>query len=542
MPITAAPQDTELTTPARRRRIRVWIPLAIIVLAIAGITWTQLSTETEEILRFAQCGMIAGAAILLLLGWFLFLSRLRWRIRLGGLFLLFLCGFALSRLVRIDGTSSGGGGLRFAWRWSPPPGADVSEVVSSRPASVGAGALPVFDSPAYLGANHLGVVPDTVLETNWAVHPPVELWRRKVGLGWSSFAIAGSQAITLEQRGENELIVCYELATGQVLWTHTNQVRFHETMGGDGPRATPTIADGRVYSMGATGILDCLALATGKLIWSRDTLKDYRAPNLMWGKSCSPLLVDDLVVVTGGGSASGPALLAYKCADGIPAWHAGTDKASYPTPMLVTLAGRRQILIVNAATVTGHDPKDGRVLWNYQWMNDQQPKCAQPLALDGDRVFLSADYGYGCVMLHISTNTDGSLNASELWKARTLRSQLSNMTARDGCIFGLDDGALTCIDAATGARKWRDDRAASQRYGHGQVLLVGDLLLLQNERGPIALVQASSSGLHELATLAALTRKTWNVPAIAGDYLLVRNDVEAVCFRLPVMRPQPARN
>ena len=485
--------------------------------------------------------MIGGAAILLLLGWFLFLSHLRWRIRLGGLFLLVLCGLALSGLVRVDGTSSGGGGLRFAWRWTPR-GADVSEITTSRPASAGPSALPAFDSPAYLGANHVGVVPDLELETNWVVHPPVELWRRKVGLGWSSFAIAGSQAITLEQRGENELIVCYELATGQVLWTHTNQVRFHETMGGDGPRSTPTIAEGRVYSMGATGILDCLALATGKLIWSRDTLKDQHAPNLMWGKSCSPLLVEDLVVVTGGGSAAGPALLAYKCADGTPAWHAGTDKASYPTPMLVTLAGRRQILIVNAATVTGHDPKDGRVLWTYQWMNDQQPKCAQPLALDGDRVFLSADYGYGCVMLKISTNADGTLTASELWKARTLRSQLSNMIARDGCIFGLDDGALTCIDAATGARKWRDDRAASQRYGHGQVLLVRDVLLIQNERGPIALVHASSAGLHELATFAALTRKTWNVPAIAGDYLLVRNDVQAVCYRLPIMRPQPARN
>jgi outer membrane protein assembly factor BamB len=528
------------TARARRHGMRGWIPLAIIVLAIAGITWTQHSEETEEILRFARCGMIVGAAILLLLSWFLFLSRLRWRIRLGGLILLGLCGLALGGLLRIDGTSSGGGGLRFAWRWSPQRGADVSEIATSRPGSAGPGAVPAFESPAYLGANHLGVVPGLELETNWATHPPVELWRRKVGLGWSSFAIAGSQAITLEQRGENELIVCYELATGHVLWTHTNQVRFHETMGGDGPRATPTLADGRVYSMGATGILDSLALATGKLIWSRDTLKDHHAPNLMWGKSCSPLLVDDLVVVTGGGSAGGPALLAYKSADGTPAWQAGSDKASYPTPMLVTLAGRRQILIVNAATVTGHDPTDGRVLWNYQWMNDQQPKCVQPLALDGDRVFLSADYGYGCVMLKISTNADGSLTANELWKARTLRSQLSNMIARDGCIFGLDDGALTCIDAATGARKWRDDRPTSQRYGHGQVLLVGDVLMIQNERGPIALVQASSSGLHELATYAALTRKTWNVPAIAGEFLLVRNDAEAVCYRLPVRNlPRP---
>ena len=158
------------------------------------------------------------------------------------------------------------------------------------------------------------------------------------------------------------MAVCYELTTGNVLWTHANQVRFRESMGGDGPRSTPTIAEGRVYSEGATGILDCLDLAAGKLIWSRDTLKENSAPNLTWGKSRSPLLVDDLVVVTGGASDAGPALLAYKRADGATAWRAGTGKASYVTPMLVTLAGRRQILAVNGATVTGHDPGDGRVL------------------------------------------------------------------------------------------------------------------------------------------------------------------------------------
>jgi outer membrane protein assembly factor BamB len=370
--------------------------------------------------------------------------------------------------------------------------------------------------------------------------------------------VAGSRAITLEQRGEKELAVCYELITGNILWSHANQVRFHESMGGDGPRSTPTIAGDRVYCEGATGILDCLDLATGKLIWSRDTLKENNAPNLTWGKSCSPLLVDDMVVVTGGSSHTGSALLAYKRTDGAPVWHAGTDKASYATPMLVTLAGRRQILTVNGATVTGHDPGDGRVLWNYTWMNDLYPKCAQPLVLDGDRVFLSADYGFGCVMLRVSGDASGTLAATEVWKDRTLKSQLSNMIARDECIYGMDDGRLACIDAATGAVKWRDERASDRRYGHGQVLLAGDVLLIQpilgfnseaadaqlllagdvlliqSERGLLALVEASPSGMRELAALPALSNKTWNLPVIAGDYLLVRNDLEAVCYRLPV--------
>jgi outer membrane protein assembly factor BamB len=532
--MTTAPQAPDSTASAPRRGVRAWIPLTIIVLAAAGITFIHRSEDTEEIIRTQRIAMSGGVAILLLLGWFVLLSRLRWQIRLGGLAFFILAVVALAMSARIDGTHTGGGQLRLAWRWSPPRGADLEEIVISPPAALAPAALPAFDSPSYLGADHVGVVRGLNLETDWAAHKPIELWRRKLGLGWSSFAIVGSRAITLEQRGDRELIVCYELATGHVLWTHTNRVRFTESMGGDGPRSTPTIAEGRVYCMGATGILDCLDLLTGRLLWSRDTLKEHNAPNLTWGKSCSPLLVDDLVVVTGGSSAAGPALLAYKRADGAPAWQAGNEKASYPTPMLVTLAGRRQILIVNATTVTGHDPGDGRVLWKYTWLNDQYPKCAQPLVLDGDRVFLSADYGYGCVMLHIAADASGSLAATEVWKARTLKSQLSNMIARDGCIFGLDDGALACIDAATGAAKWRDNRDRDQRYGHGQVLLVGDQLLVQNERGSIALVRADPSGLHERAKLQALSSKTWNLPAIAGEYLLVRNDLEAVCYRLPV--------
>jgi outer membrane protein assembly factor BamB len=504
-----------------------------LILATAGIVWIRRSEATEETLRNMRSFVTGGVAVLLLLVWFLVFSRLRWRIRLGGLCCFILGVLAFGMLVRMDGTYNGGSQLRLAWRWTARRGAGLGEITITGPGVSTPGALPAFDSPSYLGADNIGVLRGLNLETDWAAHKPVELWRRKVGPGWSSFAVAGPRAITLEQRGEKETVVCYELVTGNVLWVHANPVRFHESLGGDGPRSTPTIAGERVYSEGATGILDCLDLATGRLIWSRDTLKENNAPNLTWGKSCSPLLVDDMVVVTGGFSEAGPALLAYKRADGAPVWRAGTGKASYVTPMLVTLAGRRQILAVNGATVTGHDPGDGRILWEYTWMNDSFPKCAQPLVLDGDRVFLSADYGFGCVMLRLSADAGGSLAAAEVWKARTLKSQLSNMIAREGCVYGLDDGALTCIDAATGACKWRDDRARDQRYGHGQVLLAGDVLLIQAERGPVALVEASPAGLHELTELAALSNKTWNVPAIAGEYLLVRNDLEAVCYRLP---------
>jgi outer membrane protein assembly factor BamB len=278
------------------------------------------------------------------------------------------------------------------------------------------------------------------------------------------------------------LVVCYELATGRVIWSHTNRVRFSEPMGGDGPRATPTFKDDRVYALGATGILDCLNAATGGLIWTREALSENGLPNTYFGKSSSPLVVDDLVVVTGGMTNSST-LLAFRCNDGTPAWRAGKDQASFSSPALVTLGGRRQILSVNAASVSGHDPKDGLILWEYTWANNQWPKGAQPVVLEGDRVFLSASFNAGCVLLQVKAGADGSLSVAEVWKNRNMKSEFSNIVARGGFIYGLDDGILACVDIAMGDRKWKDGR-----YGHGQLILVDDLLLVQTEPGPIALL------------------------------------------------------
>ena len=330
-----------------------------------------------------------------------------------------------------------------------------------------------------------------------------------------------------EQRGENELVVAYQLATGRAVWSHTNLVRFSEPLGGDGPRATPTIAAGRVYALGATGILDCLDAATGRLIWTRDTLRENGLPNTYFGKSSSPLVVEDIVLVSGG-MTNDSTLLAFRREDGAPAWRAGKDKASFSSPALVTLGGRRQILSVNAASVTGHDPQDGRILWEYAWANDKWPKCAQPVVLEPDRVFLSASFNAGCVMLQVKAGADGSLSAAEVWKNRNLKSEFSNIVARGGFIFGLDDGILACVEIATGERKWKEGR-----YGHGQLVLANDLLLVQTEPGPVALVEANSGEYREVARLNALAAKTWNTPALAGELLVLRNDQEAVCYLLP---------
>ena len=466
-------------------------------------------------------------SILLLLVWFVFLMRLRWRTRLAGLGLFIVCVVGVKQSLRFDGSVDGSGTPRIVWKWTPRKTGDVVAFKTVNTPKEQPKLEAAFDYPGYLGPDRSGVVAGIQLERDWIGHPPQELWRQPIGLGWSAFAVSGRYAATQEQRGENELVVCYELATGRLIWSHTNRVRFSEPMGGDGPRATPTMKDDRVYALGATGILDCLDAATGKLVWTREALKENGLPNTYFGKSSSPLVVDDLVVVTGGMTNSST-LLAFHCNDGTPAWHAGTDQASFSSPALATLGGRRQILSVNAASVSGHDPKDGRILWEYAWANKQWPKCAQPVVLEGDRVFLSASFNAGCVLLQVKAGADGNLSVAEVWKNRTMKSEFSNIVARGGFIYGLDDRILACVDIATGDRKWKDGR-----YGHGQLILVDDLLLVQTEQGPIALVEVNPSTYREVARLNGLSAKTWNTPALAGEFLLVRNDQEAVCYRLP---------
>jgi outer membrane protein assembly factor BamB len=508
------------------------MPIATLLLAFTVLFGWWHYPELPVTSRIMYSALTVAVSLLLLLVWFLFFSAFRWRTRLMSLGILALAVFGFSRLVRMDGAINGSGLPRVTWKWTPKNTGNVeqSEAIAARPAVSADLATASGDYPGFLGSDRSGIVEGVQLERDWSAHPPQLLWRQPVGLGWSSFAIKGSRAVTQEQRGENELVVCYELATGRRLWMHTNHVRFSEKVGGDGPRATPTIAGERVFALGATGILDCLELADGKPIWSHDTLAENHASNLVWGKSSSPLVLDNLVIISGG-QTNGPTLLAYQRENGSPVWTAGTDEASYSSPTIATLAGRRQVLSLNAASLTAHDPADGHILWQYPWKG-WEPRCAQPVALEGDRVLLSAGFGLGSVLLQVKTDAGGKLSASEAWKNLRLKTQFASAVVRDGYAYGLDEGVLACIDLATGERKWKDGH-----YGFGQLVLVHDLLLVQTEPGPVALVEASPAEFREVGQVNALDSKTWNPPAVAGDFLLVRNDKEAICFKLATRSP-----
>ncbi len=503
------------------RRIRWW-PLLVIGVLVAGLlVW--IWGLWGEIRQHKVMSTVATLMLGLLLStlWFLLLSRLRWKVRLLGVGGLALVIYALVQMVEIRGVT---GDLRpiLSWKWGRTEAGKVTargstaEVLASE-----------HDFPQFLGPSRNGEIDGVLLARDWRAEPPRELWRTEVGAGWASFAVWGDLAITQEQRQNEEQVVAYDLKSGEVRWVHADRARFDKTIAGVGPRATPAIDGARVYTMGATGIVNALDLASGGRVWSRDLVAEYGAVLPEWGKSGSPLLVDGLVVVPAGGQ-PGSSLVAFRAETGEEAWTGGDDRPSYSSPLVATLAGVRQIVILNGGSVAGHDPADGRLLWEHPWPHEQ-PNVAQPLPLGDDRLLVSSGYGVGAKLLEITRSPEAGLRAAIVWESPRLKAKFAHYVEFEGHIYGLDDGVLICLDPATGERCWKRGR-----YGHGQLLLVDDLLVLQAENGDVVLIDPNPEGLVELDRFTAFDRKTWNVPTLTGPYLLVRNDREAALFELPL--------
>ena len=464
--------------------------------------------------------------------WLLLLSRLPWKTRLLGLLGLTIAGVALSQAVEIRGVY--GDLIPIpAWKWSPRAHETLDRDLPTGQASVPE-AKPepdttTFDFPQFLGPNRNATLTGISLEPDWEQNPPELVWRQPVGAGWSGFAVVGNCAITLEQRGPEEMTICYELETGTVLWSHANTTQFTDVVAGEGPRATPTVFEGRVISQGATGRLNLLALGTGQPVWSIDIAEDNATTVPQYGFAASPLIHGEKVVVVAPGAPAG-SLVAYDRETGEKLWNSGDDQGRYSSPTLVTLIGQDQILLFNNGALRGHEPMTGEVMWEFPWPTATEV-TSQPLALSENRVYLSSGYGIGSKVIELAVDPDGKWNAELVWESISLKAKFTNVVALEGSIYGLDDGILAAIDQETGERHWKRGR-----FGHGHLLLVDDLLIVLSEKGAVVLVDPQPDEYVELGRFQAIAGKTWNTPALAGPYLLVRNATEAACYRLRLLR------
>jgi outer membrane protein assembly factor BamB len=361
------------------------------------------------------------------------------------------------------------------------------------------------------------------IRTNWPREGLPRMWRQPIGLGYASFVVANGRAFTIEQRRDREVAAAYDVSTGREIWTNGWEGEFRETMGGDGPRATPTYHQGRLYVLGALGEFRCLNAASGEVVWRKNILADNDAPNLDWGMSASPLIVDDKVIVLPGGP-RGKSVVAYDRTTGQPVWKALDDRQAYTSPMLVTLSGVRQLLVVSANRVMGLVPEDGRLLWDYPWSTNQGINVAQPIVLDGDRIFMSAAYGHGAAVFEVRRAGE-EFTTRAIWENNRMKNKFTSSLLYDGHLYGLDESILACVDASTGELRWK-----AGRYGYGQVMLAGEHLIVLTEDGDVVLVKATPERHEEVASFSAIEGKTWNHPAIADGRLLVRNLREMAAF------------
>ncbi|MBE0647324.1 MAG: PQQ-binding-like beta-propeller repeat protein [Bacteroidales bacterium] len=381
----------------------------------------------------------------------------------------------------------------------------------------------IFDSvsewPGFRGPNRDGVVHGLAISTDWTNSPPEELWRRAVGPGCSSFAVNGDYFFTQEQRGEQETVTCYYLNTGEPVWIHRDSTRFWDSHAGAGPRATPTLHNGRVYTMGGTGILNALDATDGSLIWSRNAAADCETQPSGWGYTSSPLVVDSLVIVGIVGK-----LAAYDLETGDPIWFGPDGGFGYSSPQLFTIEGAPQVILMSQSGAISIGPASGKILWEYPW--PVEDRILQPALIEGGDLLLCKEYNE---IRRVSVLLDaGEYSTKDRWTSSAMKVDFNDQVVHNGYAYGYDGPYLTCIDLNDGKRMWRGDR-----YRGWNILLAGqDLVLILTEKGDLALVQATPDKFTELGKIKAIEGRTWNHPAVAGDVVLVRNSEEMAAFKL----------
>ncbi len=549
---------TPLTDTRPPARHRFWIPVSVLSLVVCGIALPyileeigQFPAHLQRIAMIATMGVPGGLGIMLL--WWLFFSGFSWRMRITSvLFLGIAVGGFIFFLRKVELVLRGSYYVvpKFTFKWETTPEEKRAAYIASekkdelppidltvRPSDYARYEGRDGDGVAYRGPDGKLDGPTLALEWTAAAAPRV-VYKRPCLHGYAGFAVAGNVAITLEQIDDKERVVCYDRATGRERWMSEPLGQWHDPNNmGDGPRTTPTIQDGMVYAIGATGILVCLDGTTGMERWRSDTMKDADAVPLRWGLSGSPLIVNNLVVVNPGidpKKAAGRAVCAYNRETGSQVWATGDHMAGYSSPRLAKLCGVEQILLFDADGLAGLNPENGKEFWRFPWRTDMEMNIMQPLVHGDDQVFISSELSNGCAMVRIKKDKD-AWSAEEEWKPKkyTFWAKLSNPVIYGETIFGLSAGDLYCIDAATGDLHWKEK--GRRRFGTGQLLLAGDRVIVQSDKGEIFLVAAEAIAYKELGRFKVLDGKTWNTPALAGKQLFLRdNEAEMACVELPV--------
>ena len=396
--------------------------------------------------------------------------------------------------------------------------------------------------PAYRGPSGDGTTDEKLAGTLWRGKGPKVVWKAPTPAGFSSFSVADGKAFTIVSRDvdgvPSEVAIALDAATGKEAWAFPlKPVKYdgggdsgaQGNGGGDGPRSTPTVANGKVYVMGGALNLACIDAATGKAVWEKDIVKDFGGKNIQWQNAASPLVEDGVVFVAGGGN--GQALIALKADSGETVWKAEDDKMTHATPVAATIHGTRQIVFFTQKGLVSTDPKSGKVLWRYAFPY-RISTAASPI-VSGDLVYCSAGYGVGAGCARIAREGDG-FTATELWRkeGEQVANHWSTPICKDGYLYGMfsfkkyGSGPVCCVELKTGEIKWSE-----AGFGPGNLILTGgDTLLALSDKGELVAIAAQPDKYKELARAKVVDGKCWSTPVLAGGRIYARSTKEAVCL------------
>lgn len=374
------------------------------------------------------------------------------------------------------------------------------------------------DWPQWLGPQRTGISTETGWLTQWPQEGPRQLWKAAVGAGYSSVSVSNGRLYTMGNTEETDTVYALDAATGKEVWKHSYPCTAKDPNGYMGPRCTPTVDTGRVYTLSRQGHFFCLDAASGKVVWSKEFPRDYSAKPPTWGYAGSPLIEGNWVITEVGGA--GSAVVAFNKADGKEAWKAGDDAPAYSSLVAFEDGGKRCLAVFSAAGIVGRGAADGGELWRHPWKTSYDVNAATPLML-GKSVFISSGYNKGCALLDLAGG-----KPSVRWENKKMRNHVGTCIFSGDHLYGFDESQLKCLDVKTGEEKW-----AERAYGKGSLVKVGTAFVVYSDRGRVAVAELTPAGCKEVSGFQVLGGKdTWALPVLANSRLYCRSQQDLVCL------------
>jgi len=370
------------------------------------------------------------------------------------------------------------------------------------------------DWPQWRGPNRDGVS----AEKGWSTAAPKVLWKASLGPGCSSFAVVDDRVFTMGNDKDTGSVYCIDAKSGKILWQYSYPSPLDPKMFEGGQCSTPTVDGDSVFALGRQGQFFCLNKATGAMVWSKNFPADFGAKVASWGYSGSPLVLGDKVITEAGGK--GASAVAFDKASGKVIWQAGDDAQSYASPYAFTQDGKQCVAFFNAFGLVVREAADGKEVMRYPWKTSWDINAATPLVADG-KILIASDYGHGAALLPLD-----AAEPKPLWESKEMKNKMNSCVLWQGNLYGFDEGALTCMEFATGKVKWQQ-----KGMGLGSLMLADGKLIIQAEDGALVIAEASPEAYKEISKTPAVPAKTWVSPVLANGKIYCRNNNgEAVCF------------